>query len=519
MRLTDILVDIGNAVAYYPKLVDVTGGVLPNLFLCQMYYWLGKQKNPEGWIYKSQAEIERETGLTRKEQETARKSLKARGLLKEKFIGCPRRVEFWLDKDALNQRWSAFMNNIELPIEEITKAWTRKSKKNDSESRQTPGIMPQKDNIDSPNSAICNAFTEQYILPEKDITQCPVWTYSNAPSGHTVMPHVGNTSIYTKNTSEITTQNAPPKPGAPPTHESVCEEKTGLKKQPNQEQEPIPQFFASLRDATRTLSIKPESSSQPDNPSSGSNLPAGSFDKGEQTNYDTAPTTHLVQGISDDSKPLHPTPNPQHPILDPYKSAQNVEELIEAWITDPTAFADDCVPLVVKDQIKWQRWVLPWRTQGRKLNHLYQNFNPIVVDFLAQELATGGASTKAQKITHAIAVMNTWEKTKGGWTNLMQRYYQAKRANAAPQNTSTHLPTSEAHKNLTLCEALSQDELRRQQEQSKRNSSCSRPQTVDLDLKSKLEQAANAQKIHKVSQKSTANLREVEALIKQALGA
>ena len=68
MKLTDFLIDLGNSVAYYPKLVEVTGGVLPNLFLCQMYYWLGKQKNPEGWIYKTQAEIEKETGLTRKQQ-------------------------------------------------------------------------------------------------------------------------------------------------------------------------------------------------------------------------------------------------------------------------------------------------------------------------------------------------------------------------------------------------------------------------------------------------------------------
>lgn len=92
--------------------------------------------------------FELETGLSRKEQETARKLLKARGLLKEKFTRCPRRLEFWLDKDALNQRWSAFVSNIELPIQDITKAWTRKSKKAENHSNQTSAIMPNSSNID-----------------------------------------------------------------------------------------------------------------------------------------------------------------------------------------------------------------------------------------------------------------------------------------------------------------------------------------------------------------------------------
>ncbi|AUB35478.1 hypothetical protein COO91_01358 [Nostoc flagelliforme CCNUN1] len=47
------------------------------------------------------------------------------------------------------------------------------------------------------------------------------------------------------------------------------------------------------------------------------------------------------------------------------------------------------------------------------------------MDFLAQELATKSKRSAQQEITHAIAVMNTWEKTKGGWTNLNQRYQQA----------------------------------------------------------------------------------------------
>lgn len=398
MKLTDFLIDLGNSVAYYPKLVEVSGGVLPNLFLCQMYYWLGKQKNPEGWIYKTQAEIEKETGLTRKQQETARKFLKARGLLQEKYTGCPRRLEFWLDKDALNQRWSAFMNNLELPIAKITSSWTRRAKKSQDDADQKPSIMPNLDNIDSTNSAICNALTEQYILPQSSSTECPDSTGYNAFLGHTVMPSSDNLSIYTKNTSKITseiTHNAPlASPPAPPTQESVCEkEELDLTTEEIELEEPTPQQPALLLK-------KSESSQQTDNPLRGSTIAAGLFEKSERSNK-----------------------KPQ--LTCPYKTARNVKELIDAWLTDPTAMSDDSLPLLVRETIKWNCWVLPWRNGERKLNNLYQNFNPIVVNFLATELATKSKRSAQQEIDHAIAVMNTWEKTKGGWTNLNQRYQQA----------------------------------------------------------------------------------------------
>jgi hypothetical protein len=142
-----------------------------------------------------------------------------------------------------------------------------------------------------------------------------------------------------------------------------------------------------------------KSSQQTDNPSCRPTIAAGSFEKSEQSN------------------------KPQ--LTCPYKTAKNVKELIDAWLTDPTAMSDDSVPLLVRETIKWNRWVLPWRSGERKLNNLYQNFNPIVVDFLAKELATKSKLSPQLEIDHAIAVMNTWEKTKGGWTNLNQRLSQA----------------------------------------------------------------------------------------------
>ncbi|MDZ8258948.1 hypothetical protein [Nostoc sp. ChiQUE01b] len=192
---------------------------------------------------------------------------------------------------------------------------------------------------------------------------------------------------------------------APQTQEScVCETEQLNLEEPTPEkpsleestpEEPIPQ--------QPTLLLKNcESSQQTDNPSRGSTIAVGSFDKSEQAN------------------------KPQ--LTCPYKTAKNVKELIDAWLTDPTAMSDDSLPLLVRETIKWNCWVLPWRNGERKLNNLYQNFNPVVVDFLAQELATKSKRSARQEIDHAIAVMNTWEKTKGGWTNLMQRLSQAQSA-------------------------------------------------------------------------------------------
>ena len=289
-------------------------------------------------------------------------------------------------------------------------------------------------------------------------------------------------------------QEAPPTQNAFPTQEScVCEtEQTELTEQPRQPEleEPTPQQPTSLLKNSESLQ-------QTDNPSRGSTIAAGSFEKSEQSN--------------------------KLQLLCPYKTAQNVQELIDAWLTDPTAFSDDFVPLVVREKIKWNRWVLPWHSGERKLNNLYQNFNPIVVDFLAQELATKSKRSAQLEITHAIAVINTWEKTKGGWTNLMQRYQQALLQTEKQPLPQQHTALAHRANNTTsssLEDALAQDRMRHQQEQSIRvpsNGYQHSPQM--LELKAKLQAAVNTPKVPSNTRPSSMNLREVEAQLKLALRA
>jgi len=81
MKLQIFLEDAGRPVAYYPKLAKFLGSVNSAIFLCT--YWGIKE------FSKTSKEIEKETGLTYKQQKLARKILKERGYLTEKREGIP----------------------------------------------------------------------------------------------------------------------------------------------------------------------------------------------------------------------------------------------------------------------------------------------------------------------------------------------------------------------------------------------------------------------------------------------
>ena len=105
MRIGELLRDLGRPIAFYPTLVPVCGSVHATLFLCQLLYWEGKQRDSEGWIYKSQREMEEETGLSRRMQDEARSKLKERGLLTEARRGVPATMHYRIDHQALEDAW------------------------------------------------------------------------------------------------------------------------------------------------------------------------------------------------------------------------------------------------------------------------------------------------------------------------------------------------------------------------------------------------------------------------------
>jgi hypothetical protein len=68
-------------VGYSPDLARAVGGATIGLFLSQLLFLSDKGHNPDGWVYKSEAEMGKETGLSKREQQTARRKLLSLGVI------------------------------------------------------------------------------------------------------------------------------------------------------------------------------------------------------------------------------------------------------------------------------------------------------------------------------------------------------------------------------------------------------------------------------------------------------
>lgn len=113
-------------IAFNPRLAHTFGGAITGLFLSQLLYWSDKGRDEEGWIFKTQADFEAETGITRREQDTARKNLKAHGVLHEKRQGLPAQLFYRIDFDAVFAKLDA----------QISQTWLAETAKLDAQISQ-----------------------------------------------------------------------------------------------------------------------------------------------------------------------------------------------------------------------------------------------------------------------------------------------------------------------------------------------------------------------------------------------
>src|SRR5688572_90399 len=102
-KLSLIKQRLSRPVAYYRVFARIAGGATAGLMLSQAWYWTQTEivRKRGGWFYKSAREWQDETGLTRREQETARKKLKARGLIEERLKGIPATINFRIVQESL----------------------------------------------------------------------------------------------------------------------------------------------------------------------------------------------------------------------------------------------------------------------------------------------------------------------------------------------------------------------------------------------------------------------------------
>lgn len=89
------------AIAFHRVFVSITGSVTAGLFLSQSWYWRDKGQTSDGWFFKTRDEWFEETGLTRCEQESARKVNRDKKFIEERYADSPRRLYFRVNVKAV----------------------------------------------------------------------------------------------------------------------------------------------------------------------------------------------------------------------------------------------------------------------------------------------------------------------------------------------------------------------------------------------------------------------------------
>lgn len=89
-------------VSFHRCLVPITGGVTAALMLSQAI-WTSQEidHTANGWFSRSQEQWAEATGLTRWEQETARRALRSSGFLEERRIGMPAKLWYRVHPDLV----------------------------------------------------------------------------------------------------------------------------------------------------------------------------------------------------------------------------------------------------------------------------------------------------------------------------------------------------------------------------------------------------------------------------------
>lgn len=143
-----ILKILASPIAFHRVLADITGSALDALFLSQCIYWTNTLNDDrDGWFFKTAEEWHKETGMSRSEIETARKSLKRAGVLEEKRAGVPCTLHFRVNVEKLQTSLretckldcgkpaDLFAQNVQTPIktENTSKTTTERGRATEQE--------------------------------------------------------------------------------------------------------------------------------------------------------------------------------------------------------------------------------------------------------------------------------------------------------------------------------------------------------------------------------------------------
>src|SRR5262249_30995902 len=124
----------GRTIVVPVKLIHAIGA-RGAILVAQLFYWSGKQQSEEGWIYKTQLDLERETGLSRHEQNKCVEDLKKKNVLDTRYERLEHRLCYRFNRDALDEIMEADSPS-EIRKTDFGKSENRNSRNLESGSRE-----------------------------------------------------------------------------------------------------------------------------------------------------------------------------------------------------------------------------------------------------------------------------------------------------------------------------------------------------------------------------------------------
>ncbi|MGL5187582.1 MAG: hypothetical protein ACRC8L_12200 [Plesiomonas shigelloides] len=109
--MISISVDLGQSLQYYPKLATKLGGTTAAVLFCHFLRYCSHEIDEVLGVHQTAEEIGHETGLSYTEQATARKKLKALGVLTETHKRLEHRIYYKICWDAFNALVSDCIDN------------------------------------------------------------------------------------------------------------------------------------------------------------------------------------------------------------------------------------------------------------------------------------------------------------------------------------------------------------------------------------------------------------------------
>ncbi|GAB4177428.1 MAG: hypothetical protein Fur006_09090 [Coleofasciculaceae cyanobacterium] len=195
MKLGALWRNLGNSAVYYPKLTRVTGGVTASVLFCQLFQWQSQLSHPNQWVRTTSDEIEKETGLSRTEQELARRELVKRSLLKERVVlGQSDTIEFWPDIDALEQR-----------LNEVGEVKSHNSSFSATDKNSWQSSNSEKSHVKNSSNHLSSPTIQEPLV---EVMTPAIGETKNTKNNETAYPPIGSSQLPTS--IEVPENSSPP---------------------------------------------------------------------------------------------------------------------------------------------------------------------------------------------------------------------------------------------------------------------------------------------------------------------